>query len=127
MKCLSLQIGLQISRKLLTNKMKQKILLLVGLIGLSATGWSQGKNTQLKNHTNNINTDKMKVEIWSDVMCPFCYIGKRKFEKALEQFADKEHVELEWKSFQLSPDLQTNTEISVHEFLATHKGMSVDQ
>lgn len=69
----------------------------------------------------------MKVEIWSDVMCPFCYIGKRKFEKALEQFSDNEHVELEWKSFQLSPDLTTNTKISVHEFLATHKGMSMEQ
>src|SRR5690554_10085 len=107
--------------------MKQKILLMAGLMCLSANGWSQGKNTQLKNHTNNINTDKMKVEIWSDVMCPFCYIGKRKFEKALEQFADKEHVALEWKSFQLSPDMTTNTEISVHEFLAAHKGMSIDQ
>src|SRR5690554_559433 len=107
--------------------MKQKILLLVGLICLSATCWSQVKTSQIKNPTNNINTDKMKVEIWSDVMCPFCYIGKRKFEKALEQFADKEYVELKWKSFQLSPDLTTNTDISVHEFLAAHKGMSIDQ
>ena len=63
---------------------------------LSATAWSQGKNTQLKNHTNNINTDKMKVEIWSDVMCPFCYIGKRNHESALAQFADRNHIELVW-------------------------------
>ena len=45
----------------------------------------------------------MKVEIWSDVMCPFCYIGKRKFEKALEQFPQKEQIQMEWKSFQLNP------------------------
>ena len=44
----------------------------------------------------------MKVEIWSDIMCPFCYIGKRNFETALAQFADKESVEVEWKSFQLT-------------------------
>ena len=43
----------------------------------------------------------MKVEIWSDVMCPFCYIGKRRFEKALEAFPGREKVEVEWKSFQL--------------------------
>ena len=35
---------------------------------------------------------KMKIEIWSDVMCPFCYLGKRKFENALAQFAEKEHT-----------------------------------
>ncbi|MCI0617783.1 DsbA family protein, partial [bacterium] len=43
----------------------------------------------------------MKVDIWSDVLCPFCYIGKRKFEAALEQFPNKENVEVVWHSFQL--------------------------
>jgi len=70
---------------------------------------------------------KMKVEIWSDVMCPFCYLGKRKFENALTQFADKEYVEVEWKSFQLNPDLVTNTEISIQQYLSEHKDMSVEQ
>lgn len=45
--------------------------------------------------------NKMKIEIWSDIMCPFCYIGKHNFEKALSQFAYKELIEVEWKSFQL--------------------------
>ncbi|MFA6752427.1 MAG: DsbA family protein, partial [Fermentimonas sp.] len=39
----------------------------------------------------------MKIEIWSDVMCPFCYIGKRNFETALEQFSDKNKLEVIWK------------------------------
>jgi predicted DsbA family dithiol-disulfide isomerase len=69
----------------------------------------------------------MKVEIWSDVMCPFCYIGKRRFEHALEQFAGKEHVEIEWKSFQLNPDMKTDPAKSVNDFLAEHKGISVAQ
>jgi predicted DsbA family dithiol-disulfide isomerase len=47
----------------------------------------------------------MKVEIWSDVMCPFCYIGKHRFEKALEKFPQKDKIEVEWKSFQLDPNL----------------------
>lgn len=69
----------------------------------------------------------MKIEIWSDIMCPFCYIGKRKFEAALTSFADKAHLEIIWKSYQLSPDLKTNPDISIHQFLAQHKGMSVQE
>ena len=45
----------------------------------------------------------MKVEIWSDVVCPWCHIGKRRFEAALARFPHREHVEIEWKSFELDP------------------------
>ncbi|PTS93620.1 disulfide bond formation protein DsbA [Pedobacter sp. HMWF019] len=69
----------------------------------------------------------MKVEIWSDVMCPFCYIGKRKFEAALEQFPDKDKVQLVWKSFQLAPELITQPDKSLHQFLSEHKGISFEQ
>mgnify|MGYP003516339066 CR=1 FL=1 len=41
-----------------------------------------------------MNSEKMRVEIWSDVMCPFCYIGKRRFEKALDQLPGKENIEV---------------------------------
>lgn len=71
--------------------------------------------------------DKMKVEIWSDVMCPFCYIGKRKFENALKQFSNSGNVEIEWKSFQLSPHMKTAPDKSVHQFLSEHKGISLAQ
>lgn len=71
--------------------------------------------------------NKMKVEIWSDVMCPFCYIGKRKFENALTQFADSNTIELEWKSFQLNPDMVTDTSKNINEYLAVHKGVSLDE
>ncbi len=64
----------------------------------------------------------MKVEIWSDVMCPFCYIGKRKFERALEQFPQKEAIEIEWKSFQLDPELTNNSGLSIYEYIAERKG-----
>ena len=69
----------------------------------------------------------MKVEIWSDVMCPFCYLGKHKFENALSQFADKEHIEVEWKSFQLNPELITDTTISIHQYLSDVKGFPLEQ
>lgn len=69
----------------------------------------------------------MKVEIWSDVICPFCYIGKVKFETALNEFADKNNVEIEWKSYQLMPGLQTQEDRSIHDVLVQTKGISLQQ
>ncbi|HEY1031622.1 MAG TPA: DsbA family oxidoreductase [Flavipsychrobacter sp.] len=69
----------------------------------------------------------MKVDIWSDVMCPFCYIGKRKFEHALAQFANKERVEIEWHSFQLDPTVQSVPGTDIYSYLAERKGLSVEQ
>ena len=66
----------------------------------------------------------MKVEIWSDIVCPFCYIGKRKFELALEQFEGKDKVEIVWKSFQLDPSAQAEPGGSVIDSLAEKKGIS---
>lgn len=69
----------------------------------------------------------MKIEIWSDVMCPFCYIGKRNFEKALEQFADKDKVEVEWKSFQLDPTIPEVAKENQVDYLVKRKGMNREQ
>lgn len=69
----------------------------------------------------------MKIEIWSDVMCPFCYIGKRNFETALAQFADKKHIEVIWKSFQLDPTLSDMAQESQEDYLIKRKGMSREQ
>ena len=69
----------------------------------------------------------MTVEIWSDIMCPFCYIGKRKFEAGLSQFEGKEDVEIIWRSFQLNPDLKTTPGKDVYTYLAEAKGMSREQ
>ncbi len=73
----------------------------------------------------NVRIKKIKVEIWSDILCPFCYIGKRKFEMALSQFPDKNEVEIEWKSFQLSPNMKSDPTKSIHQFLADHKNVSL--
>lgn len=70
-------------------------------------------------------TKKMKIEIWSDVMCPFCYIGKRKFEAALAQFEHKENVEVVWKSFQLQPNMVTDPTKNTLEHLAESKGWTM--
>lgn len=69
----------------------------------------------------------MKIEIWSDVACPFCYLGKRKFDHALAQFEGKDQVEIEWKSFLLNPDLKTDPSVSMFDYLSEIKGFSVEQ
>ena len=69
----------------------------------------------------------MKVNIWSDVRCPFCYIGKRKFEMALEKFPHKDDVNISWHSFELDPTLQTNTDINSLQYFSEIKGIPVSQ
>lgn len=69
----------------------------------------------------------MKVDIWSDIRCPFCYVGKKNFEKALEQFPDKDKIEVTWHSFQLDPNLKTQPEKSSLEYFSEAKGVPVSQ
>lgn len=73
--------------------------------------------------------ENIKVEIWSDVMCPFCYIGKRNFENALAGFEGKENVEVEWKSFQLDPTIPHDLDFKgdIYQYLAEKKGWSYEQ
>lgn len=69
----------------------------------------------------------MKVDIWSDVRCPFCYIGKHKFEQALEQFPQKEKVEIVWHSFELDPNLKTDPGANTYDHLAKSKGIAREE
>src|SRR4051794_11510594 len=64
----------------------------------------------------------MKVEIWSDVVCPFCYIGKRNFEAALERFEQRDEVDVRWRSFQLDPAGPRSPEGDLHDHLAAKYG-----
>ena len=66
----------------------------------------------------------LKVEIWSDVACPFCYIGKRRFEAALEQFPGKADIEVIYRSFELDPHAEKNIGYDVHDMLSKKYGMS---
>jgi predicted DsbA family dithiol-disulfide isomerase len=67
----------------------------------------------------------IKVDIWSDVQCPWCYIGKRKFEAAVANFDGD--VEVEYHSFELSPDTPVDFEGTPIDYLSERKGMPVDQ
>ncbi len=69
----------------------------------------------------------VKIEIWSDVACPWCYIGKRRFETALSNFAHKDQVEVQWRSYQLDPSLPEHYDGTELGYLSERKGMAPDQ
>jgi len=69
----------------------------------------------------------MDVEIWSDIACPWCYIGKRRFEAALSQFEHADDVKLVWRSFELDPSAPAEVPGTSVEMLSQKYGMSVDQ
>lgn len=69
----------------------------------------------------------MEIKIWSDIRCPFCYIGKHKFEKALEKFAHKDEVNVSWYSYELDPTIKTDPEMSSKEYFVKTKGMALEQ
>jgi len=67
----------------------------------------------------------MQVEIWSDVVCPWCYLGKRRFEKALESFAHRDEVEVVYRSFELDPSAPQEADMPTVQRLAAKYGMTV--
>ena len=69
----------------------------------------------------------MTVDIWSDVRCPFCYIGKHTFETALKKFDHKDKVEIRWHSFQLDPTIKTNPEMSTLDYFTEVKNVTKEQ
>jgi predicted DsbA family dithiol-disulfide isomerase len=70
-------------------------------------------------------SDAIKVDIWSDVQCPWCYIGKRKFEAAVAGFDGE--VDVEYHSFELAPDTPVDFDGSPKDYLAQRKGVSPAQ
>lgn len=75
--------------------------------------------------TNATRTSMLTVQIWSDVVCPFCYIGKREFENALARFPHKDSVQVEWKSFELDPNAPATSDENTYTMLARKYGMSI--
>ncbi len=69
----------------------------------------------------------MKVEIWSDVVCPWCAIGKRRFEKALEAFAHADDVQVRWRSFELDPEAPQERAGELSEHLASKYGVTAER
>ena len=69
----------------------------------------------------------MHVEIWSDIACPWCYVGKRRFEAALAGFEHRDEVEVTWRSFELDPDRAPRRDGDGATHLAEKYGTSREQ
>ncbi len=69
----------------------------------------------------------MKIEIWSDIACPWCYIGKRRFEQALAVFPERDALDIVWRSFELDPHAPTRQPLPTVELLATKYNMSAEK
>lgn len=69
----------------------------------------------------------MRIEVWSDYVCPFCYIGKRRLEEALESTELKDTAEVVFKAYQLDPDSPKVTDLKMHDVLSTKYNMSMDE
>ena len=69
----------------------------------------------------------MQVEIWSDIVCPWCYLGKRNFEQALGQFGHRDEVDVVYRSFELDPTAAADATTPTVELLASKYGMTPDQ
>lgn len=71
--------------------------------------------------------EPMLIEVWSDIACPFCYIGKRRLQAAIARFPQRDDIRVEWRSFQLQPQLVTDASRRINEYLAATKGMPLAQ
>ena len=69
----------------------------------------------------------MEVEIWSDIVCPWCYLGKRRFERALDSFSHRDDVEVVYRSFELDPSAPRDTTDPMVDVLASKYGMTAQQ
>lgn len=111
------------------NNLFLSLWFIYSIVAFEANSQNKIKKDTLKFPKSNFMTEKkMKVEIWSDIMCPFCYIGKRHFEKALNECSESSKIEIVWRSFLLDPSLpKPSSKLSTYEYLAQRKGITIDQ
>ena len=89
------------------------------IILLSFTAWAVDAQT-----TSAAKKDTIKVEIWSDVVCPFCYMGKRNFDKALSDFSHKDQVVIVWHSYQLNTEAQKEYKGDIYDLISQKFGQT---
>ena len=98
------------------NKLILLILLLVSTLSF--------KEKPIHNKSNK--SERMKIEVWSDVVCPFCLIGKKKLEKAIKSLNAEDKIEIVWRSFQLDPNIPENNSIPSLSYLSERKGYPLE-
>ncbi len=86
-----------------------------------------GRRTWPGGRTDKREVGIVDVEIWSDVVCPWCYVGKRQFETALDRFAHADQVTVSWRSFELDPTSPREVGMSMERILERKYGLSAEQ
>lgn len=81
----------------------------------------------MRETTKTMNQEKVTIEIWSDVVCPFCLVGKKKLEQAIQKQNAQDHVEIIWRSFQLDPDFPQGKGVPTMKNLTERKGYPAQQ
>lgn len=79
------------------------------------------------NNNKEMLNEKVKIEIWSDIVCPFCFIGKKKMEQAIAKLKAQDLVEIEWHSFQLDPQFPMDSSMPSMPYLSEYKGYPMNQ
>lgn len=79
------------------------------------------------NKNKKMEAEKIKIEVWSDIVCPFCFVGKKKLEQAITKLAAEDKVEVIWHSFQLDPDFPSDVSMPSAEYLSERKGYPINQ
>lgn len=74
----------------------------------------------------NMTTEKIKIEVWSDITCPFCYLGKKKLEKAISELKGEDNIEIIYRSFMLDPNFPKNTSMTSLQYLSKHKNIPLE-
>lgn len=97
------------------------MLTLVILLSTKANAQSQKKMIEP------METEKVKIDIWSDIVCPFCLVGKKKLEQAITKLGAEDQVEIEWHSFQLDPEFPAGTSTPSLANLTERKGYPANQ
>lgn len=95
--------------------MKSFIYILLITFAITTTATAQTKTVVSK-------SDTIRVDVWADVLCPFCYLGKRHFEKALSAFDHKSNVLVVWHSYQLNPEAQKEYKGDIYDLMAEKFG-----
>jgi predicted DsbA family dithiol-disulfide isomerase len=107
------------------------LLMLILLISSWNTLLAQSQSDQAmkskESTTESEPSKKVRIEIWSDIVCPFCYLGKKKVERAIAALGAEDQVEIIWHSFQLDPNFPQNESHPSSQYLAEVKGYPVDQ
>lgn len=108
---------------------KQPIERTIGTIGLALLIFGQAPAQVIPMENDPIGGpgQPLTIEVWSDVVCPFCYIGKRELEHALERFAPRDSVRVVWKSFELDPEAPARAEQDTYGMLSERYGMTREQ